>query len=100
VAKSSDPPIRSVFTFDVRTRSYWFSLAFAGHASANSPPPQMKRVPGSPRMESLRWSPDEKWRFAVSASARPAAAIWPQTNEVGKAKSASSDWNQNPLASP
>ena len=60
VAKSSAPPISSVLTFEVRTRSYSFSLALAGHASASSPPPQMKRVPGSPRIDSSRWSPDEK----------------------------------------
>ena len=41
-------------TFDVRTWSYSFSLALAGHASASSPSPQMKRVPGSPRIDSLR----------------------------------------------
>ena len=47
-----------------------------------------------------RCRPDAKCSRAACASGIAAEAIWPQTNAFGKARSARSDWNQSPLASP
>ena len=64
-----------------------------------APPAQMKSVPGLPRIEP-RSPPAEKYASAVGASWIPVAASSPHTNDSGKARSAISDMNQNPLASP
>ena len=100
VAKSSSPPMRSVSTFDARTVLYSSSSAIAGQESASRPPPQVNAVAASPRFESGFRLPEEKDSVAAAASSLAAAAICPQTNDSGNARSARSDWNQNPLASP
>ncbi len=101
VAKSSVPPIRSVSTFEVRTRLYSLSLAFAGHALSMRPPAQMNSVAGLPRIESLRCPPADEVALCC-AGIGPAMRLRcsPQTNDSGKASLLTSDWNQNPLASP
>src|SRR3954469_13763120 len=80
-------------------RLYLPSSALAGHASTRRPPPQTKSAGRLPRIDD-RCAPGAKYARAAAASDLAAEAIWPQTNDFGKKRSAASDWNQSPLASP
>ena len=74
VAKSSSPPMRSVSTFDARTRAVLVLVRLAGQASASRPPPQVNAVAASPRFEAGFRLPEEKDAVAAAASILAAAA--------------------------
>ena len=87
-------------TFDVRTRLY-SSSSGVGRPGIGQPAAAPDEAgAGSPRIESRCRRRTRSTRARRRRRRAAAAASWPQTNGFGNAMSPSSDWSQNPLASP